>query len=134
MPASATRLQGSQSGRPSASRAGAWRLLSRHLVGRVFLLYDATGGPYASDPVVAWAICAFSWQDGAPVQVGTMTGVLPPGSTVAAGECFAVARLCSRLVAEADCTTDCRAAPLSSVKPLALGLGLRPRAKNAWPG
>ena len=50
--------------------------------------------------------------------VGWMTGVLPPGSTVAEGECFAIARLCSRLEAEADCTTDCRVATSQQNKAL----------------
>ena len=55
---------------------------------------------------------------GLPLQVGSMTGVLPPGSTVAEGECFAIARLCSRFEAEADCTTDCRVATSQQNKAL----------------
>ena len=105
-----------------------------------FYATDASGGPYAAGPrgrVVAWAVCAFTWNDGAPLQVGSMTGVLPPGSTVAEGECFAIARLCSRLEAEADCTTDCRVATSQQNKalrpwPWAQALGKERLAQLCW--
>ena len=138
MPATATRLTGYLFGRASEKAQGSceqdtWS--AEH-----FYATDASGGPYASDPrgrVVAWAVCAFTWKDGVPLQVGSMTGVLPPGTTVAEGECFAIARLCSRLEAEADCTTDCRAATSQQQKtlrpwPWAQAQGKERRAKLSW--
>ena len=102
----------------------------------LFYATDATGGPHASDPrgrVIAWAVCAFSWEEGSPLQVGQLTGLLPPGSTVAEGESFAVARLCATLSAPADCTTDSQAVlSQQGERSLGPGRGPRLRGKEAW--
>ena len=104
MPATVTSLVGYTSG-PASERA--WGVGSSHM------WPDATGGPHGSDPrgrIVAWAITIHEWRQGALVCVGGVTGILPPGSTVAQGEAYAIARVCHHLTEVADVTTDCQAA------------------------
>ena len=138
MPASATRLSGYRHGPPSEKAQG---ICSQDTWPAQFsYATDASGGPYAADPrgrVVVWAVLCLHLERRAPLQVGSMTGVLPPGSTVAEGECFAIARLCSRLEAEADCTTDCRVATSQQHKalrpwPWAQALGKERLAQLCW--
>ena len=138
MPAAATRLTGYLFGSASERAQGSceqetWS--AEHLYAT-----DASGGPHASDPrgrVVAWSVVAFSWKDGLPLQEGVMTGVLPPGTTAAEGESFAIARLCARLEDEASCVTDCRAAMAQQQNatrpwPWAQARGKERLAKLSW--
>ena len=125
MPAAATRLTGYLFGSASERAQGSceqdtWS--AEH-----FYATDASGGPHASESrgrVVAWSVVAFSWKDGLPLQEGVMTGVLPPGTMVAEGESFAIARLCARLEDEASCVTDCRAA---------IEIAQQQKATRPWP-
>jgi len=94
MPRAVTQLSGYSHGSPSEQADGACSASTWSP--ELFYATDATGGPHATDPrgrVIAWAICAFTWEAGSPLQVGQLTGLLPPGSTVEEGESFAVASL-----------------------------------------
>ena len=111
MPASVTSRGGYASGPVSEKTwgVGSSRLWPAHLL----YATDATGGPHRSDPrgrIVAWAVTIHEWRQGVHECVGGVTGILPPGSTVAQGEAYAIARVCHHLTEVADVTTDCQAA------------------------
>ena len=106
-----------------------------HLVGSALLCDGRKWWPIRRGPQ-RQSRC-LGWKDGVPLQVGAMTGVLPPESTVAEGECFAIAKLCSRLEEEADCTTDCKVATSQQHKalrpwPWAQARGKEKLAKLSW--
>ena len=69
---------------------------------------DATGT--SNDPrtrVVAIAVVACEIREGVPIEVGRLTQVLPPGTSVVQGEAMALAMLLARTTGKVPVTTDC---------------------------
>ena len=74
---------------------------------------DASGGPFSKDTrlrVVTYAVAAFKWVSGKSVLIGSITGVLPHGSSVVQGETKALQVLHSRTIGAVDCSADCQPA------------------------
>ena len=74
---------------------------------------DASGGPNTRDPrlrAVGWSVVLCELRAERLVELGTISGMLPPGSTVPQGEAFAIIQAIQTTVGSFDLTSDCKPA------------------------
>ena len=90
---------------------------------------DASGGPHSRDPrlrVVGWAIVAFRRVGDDICELGAISGVLGPGSTVPQGESHALQVLLDRVPGEPLLVTaDCKQCSPPGTLPLRRGGGFQ---------
>ena len=74
---------------------------------------DASGGPNTRDPrlrAVGWSVVLCDLRADRLVELGTISGLLPPGSTVPQGESFAIIQAILSTIGSFDLTSDCKPA------------------------
>ena len=70
--------------------------------------------------VVAAAVVACTLKEGQATEVGRITQVLPPGTSVVQGEALALALLLRHTTGQAEVTADCRPAILQAGRQLSI--------------
>ena len=79
----------------------------------LFIGTDASGGPNTRDPrlgAVGWSVVLCKRTEGRLVELGTISGLLPPGSTVPQGESLAIIHALTATTGTMDLTCDCKPA------------------------
>ena len=74
---------------------------------------DASGGMFTKDPRlrrVSWSVVVGRVQNGQFQELGTMSGLTPPGTSVAHGESFAIVQTIKHTLGQVDLTGDCKPA------------------------
>ena len=74
---------------------------------------DASGGKFTKDPRlrrVSWSVVVGRVQDGLFQELGTMSGLTPPGTSVAHGESYAIVQTIKHTLGQVDLTGDCKPA------------------------
>ena len=74
---------------------------------------DASGGKFTKDPRlrrVSWSVVVGRVQDGLFQVLGTMSGLTPPGTSVAHGESYAIVQTIKHTLGQVDLTGDCKPA------------------------
>ncbi|CAE7214837.1 unnamed protein product [Symbiodinium sp. CCMP2592] len=79
----------------------------------LFVSTDASGGPNTRDSrlrCVGWAVILCEKCEDGLKEIGTISGLLPPGSTVPQGEAYAIIQALKATTGSFDLTSDCQPA------------------------
>ena len=79
----------------------------------LFIGTDASGGPNTRDPrlrAVGWSVVLCKRTEDRLVELGSISGLLPPGSTVPQGESLAIIHALKATTGAMDLTCDCKPA------------------------